>query len=223
MIEVLIVEDDPMVADINMRYIQRVPGFHVAGHIANGQESLEYLSGHPNIDLIILDVYMPQMDGLQMLEELRSRFDDIDVIFVTAAREKRIIRRGLELGAVDYLIKPFTFERIQLALEKYRQRYELFHREESMSQNELDLLFDVSAKGTPPKGIHPLTLEKVRMLVERTEERQLDLRAMSGQLSLSLVTLRLYLDYLVELGILIKRTSSGAVGRPTYQYLKTEE
>ncbi|MEG1720613.1 MAG: response regulator [Pseudoflavonifractor sp.] len=220
MIQVLIVEDDPMVADINTRYIRRLPGFQVVGTIGNGADSLAYLSSHPGIDLLILDVYMPKMDGLEMLEQLRRQFDKIDVIFVTAAREKRIIRRGLELGAVDYLIKPFTFERIQQALEKYRQRYEFFHCPATINQGEVDRLFDTSPKVSLPKGIHPLTLEKMRALTAHQPGPQLDLHAMAKELSVSLVTLRLYLDFLVEEQLLIKEQSYGTVGRPTYQYFK---
>lgn len=222
MIRVLIVEDDPMVADINTRYIQRLPGFQVVERLSNGQESLRYLEEHPQVDLLILDVYMPKMDGLQMLEELRGRFNEIDVIFVTAAKEKRVIRRGLELGAVDYLIKPFTFERIQLALEKYQQRYAFFHGTESMNQSEVDRLFELGPKARLPKGINSMTLERVRALVRAAPGKVLDLHGMAGQLSVSLVTLRLYLDYLVEQGVLVKENAYGAVGRPTYQYLRVE-
>lgn len=220
MIRVLIVEDDPMVAEINARYIRRLPAFQVVGILPNGQESLKYLEENSQVDLLILDVYMPKMDGLQMLEELRRRFNQIDVIFVTAAKEKPVIRRGLELGAVDYLIKPFTFERIKLALEKYQLRYELLHGDDSMSQDELDRLFKSDYKTELPKGIHPITLEKVQTMVRTSPSALLDLHGIAQQLSVSLVTLRLYLDYLVTQEILVKETAYGAVGRPTYQYLK---
>ena len=220
MIRVLIVEDDPMVAEINARYIRRLPAFEVVGILPNGQESLRYLEEHPQVDLLILDVYMPKMDGLQMLEELRGRFNKMDVIFVTAAKEKPVIRRGLELGAVDYLIKPFTFERIKLALEKYQLRWELLHGDDSVSQDELDKLFKTEYKTELPKGIHPMTLERVQGMVSASAGLQLDLHSIARQLSVSLVTLRLYLDYLVGQGQLKKETSYGTVGRPTYQYRK---
>lgn len=108
MIQVLIVEDDPMVARINEEYICRLPEFTVVGIAQNGEEALRFLSSGKQVDLLILDVYMPRMDGLSLLEQIRREFHSVDVIFVTAAKEKPVIQRGLQLGAVDYLIKPFT-------------------------------------------------------------------------------------------------------------------
>ena len=98
MIRVMIVEDDPMVAHINTEYINRVENFQVVKHVSNGIEALNYLKSGAKIDLIILDVYMPKMDGIKMLEELRLTYHEVDVIFVTAAKEKKIIQRGLQLG-----------------------------------------------------------------------------------------------------------------------------
>lgn len=95
MIRVMIVEDDPMVAHINTEYINRVENFQVVKHVSNGIEALNYLKSGAKIDLIILDVYMPKMDGIKMLEELRLTYHEVDVIFVTAAKEKKIIQRGL--------------------------------------------------------------------------------------------------------------------------------
>lgn len=220
MIRVLIVEDDPMVAQINSDYIRRVPHFQVAGIVQNGKEAIAYLEKDHTINLIILDIYMPKMTGIEALEELRRCSHDVDVIFVTAAKEKKMIQRGLQLGAVDYLIKPFTFDRIRLALEKYRQRYALFQKGSDVSQEQLDALFKVSADSALPKGIHAITLERIKDAVQDAEGEQLDLHGMADTLSLSLVTLRFYLDYLVSMGELLKQTKYGSVGRPTYVYIK---
>ncbi len=220
MIRVLIVEDDPMVAQINSDYIRQVPYFHVAGIVQNGKEAIAYLEKDQSINLIILDIYMPKMNGIEALEELRRCSHDVDVIFVTAAKEKKLIQRGLQLGAVDYLIKPFTFERIRLALEKYQQRYALFQESSDVSQEQLDALFKVPGDSALPKGIHAITLERIKDAVRDADGDQLDLHGMAEELSLSLVTLRFYLDYMVSMGELLKRTRYGSVGRPTYVYIK---
>ena len=222
MIRVMIVEDDPMVARINAEYVRRIEGFSVCAEAAGGLEALELLNGGIKIDLIILDVYMPRMNGVEFLEVLRRDYASVDVIFVTAAKERKIIRRGLELGAIDYLIKPFSFERIRQALEKYRLRYRMLTETETISQAELDKFLGVTPVETAglPKGISEMTLKRVREAVSAYGTSELDLRSMHNRLNLSLVTLRLYLDYLVEKGLLVKETRYGAVGRPTYVYHK---
>ncbi len=222
MIRVMIVEDDPMVARINAEYVRRVEGFTVCAEAPSGRDALDVLGAGTKVDLIILDVYMPRMNGVEFLEALRRDYASIDVIFVTAAKERQIIRRGLELGAIDYLIKPFSFERIRTALARYRLRHKMLTETETMSQAELDRFLGAAppeAAGLP-KGISGMTLERVRDAAAAYGESELDLREMHNRLNLSLVTLRLYLDYMVEQGVLVKETRYGAVGRPTFVYKK---
>ena len=220
-IRVLIVEDDPMVTKINQSYIERIPNYQVCACVQTGEEALRYLEQDKKIDLIILDVFMPKMNGIEMLRKLRSQYTGIDVIFVTAAKEKQIIQSGLQLGAVDYLLKPFTFDRIQSALEKYERRYRLFKLEDEVDQENLDKLFTPSPVRELPKGISQTTLDRIRKAVDASAS-VLDLKSMKDELHISLVTLRVYLDYLVGCGILIKSTEMGPVGRPTYVYTKVK-
>ncbi|MDO4547383.1 MAG: response regulator [Clostridia bacterium] len=222
MIRVMIVEDDPMVMSINSEYVSRVEGFSVVASAESGLKALEAMKSLKRVDLIILDVYMPRMNGLDFLEVLRREYDSVDVIFVTAAKERKIIQRGLELGAVDYLIKPFSFERIRAALEKYRLRHELLSGNETMSQEELDKMLGSGASLSDrlPKGVSRHTLDRVREAVANQREKALDLREITNMLNVSMVTLRLYLDYLTEQGELIREIRYGNVGRPTYVYKK---
>lgn len=221
MINVLIVEDDPMVGQINKEYIERLSSFIVKEISVNGKEALKYLetSDGGNIDLIILDVYMPKMDGLELLEEIRNRYNHVDVIFVTAAKEKEVIKRCLHLGAIDYLIKPFTFQRIKQALDKYRLRYHLFKKDNEINQDELDVFLTSVNQVDFPKGVNEITLEKICALVDNSND-YLDKQFMIEKLSISLVTLRVYLDYLVDSGMLIKEIQHGGMGRPMYVYKK---
>ncbi len=218
MIRVLIVEDDPMVAEINKRYIENIDGFQVIGWARDGKAALE-ITKNGQVDLLILDIFMPGMDGMKLLEHLRSKHSGIDVIFVTAAREKNIIDQGLKLGAVDYLIKPFKYERIKLALEKYKKRFELFHKCDEIDQSNIDRLFEVNTNNELPKGIHPHTLALVNEYIAK-EAYEIDIHKLADELDISSVTARHYLEYLVQTNILQKDLKYGSVGRPNYIYHK---
>lgn len=220
MIQVLIVEDDPMVAQINKEYIKNIEHFTVQAVAENGEEALAYLKQHKTIDLLILDVFMPKMNGIDFLQEIRQEFNQVDVIFVTAAKDKQIIQRALQLGAVDYLIKPFTFDRIKIALQKYLQRYKLFQTNVVLNQDNLDELFENNQPLELPKGIHPITLQKIQDAIRLSSTSILDAQAIAKSLGISMVTLRLYLDYLVDCKKLCKGTVYGKVGRPKIKYHK---
>ena len=117
-LRVLIVEDDPMVADINRKFTEAVTGFVVAGTARNGQEALLLLEKEKP-DLLILDVYMPEVDGVSVLSLLRKSDIPVDVIMVTAAGDTETIARIMRQGVIDYIVKPFKFERYRAALESY--------------------------------------------------------------------------------------------------------
>ena len=118
MYKVLIVEDDPMVAMINEQYIKRNKNFEIVGNCSDGLSALEFLENN-TVDLLILDVFMPKMDGFETLRQIRNKQIAVDAIMVTAANERESLEEALHLGIVDYLVKPFTFDRFQMALEKY--------------------------------------------------------------------------------------------------------
>ena len=108
MVEVLIVEDDPMVAQLNKKYLQMLPGFNLASVVSNGEQALHFI--HDNhIDLLLLDVFMPKLNGLELLKYIRISYPKIDIIMVTAACNTNDIQTALRLGVIDYIVKPFTF------------------------------------------------------------------------------------------------------------------
>lgn len=219
MIKVLVVEDDPMVAKINCDYIARMSKYEVMKVVNNGEDAYQYLKENEMVDLIILDIFMPKLNGMELLERIRNDFNRIDVIFVTAAREKNMIQRGLQLGAVDYLIKPFTFERIAQALDKYEKRFLMFHQQEELNQECIDTLFEnIQPKTELPKGIHPDTLNLIGENIENLEV--IEVKEIAHLLKISTVTIRHYLDYFVDQGVLVRITKYGTVGRPNYVYHK---
>ncbi|MCG8483098.1 MAG: response regulator [Clostridia bacterium] len=168
MINVLIVEDDPMVAELNKRYIQSVEGFSVMGIVSNGEDALNFCKKN-KVELILLDIYIPKIDGIHFLKELRRRCMMIDVILVTASKESQNIDAALKLGATDYLIKPFEYERLKKSLESYLKQYKLLHSADTVKQEDLDKIrinFEMQGDNELIKGLHKNTLERIRTLMK---------------------------------------------------------
>ena len=219
MIKVLIVEDDPMVAELNRRYIERVAGFSFCGIVSNGDEALKVLSaGH--IDLVLLDIFMPGMNGLELLWNIRQQNYSTDVIVVSAARENQSVQAALRSGAVDYLIKPFDFERLQTALLNLKNRLKLIKEQTNISQTDLDQqVFSGISHGNNelPKGLDRNTIKRVwDKIVETTGEFTAE--EMARNAGLSPVSIRKYLKHFQNVDLLNSKVSYGAVGRPVYKY-----
>lgn len=224
MIKVLIVEDDPMVLSLNKRYIETLEGFKVVATAENGKEALEYLKNH-SVDLIILDVYMPKLDGISFLKEMRRRLIKADVILVTAAKEAECIDEVLKLGAVDYLIKPFEYERLKSSLDNYVGRYQLLRSKNTIKQEDIDRITKRNhhnLESTLQKGLHKKTLERIRGFMKMNEDIYFTSEEVSEKIKVSRVTVRRYLEYLVSIDELELEVEYGSVGRPShlYKYLK---
>lgn len=219
MIKVLIVEDDPMVAELNRRYVERVEGFLVFDTVKNGEEALEVLK-EKNIDLVLLDIFMPNMNGLELLSAIRQQDYSVDVIVVSAARDNQSIQTALRNGAVDYLIKPFEFERMQTALVTFKKRLQLIEDTSNLSQNILDQ--QIFARHSQmdvelPKGLDRNTVRRVwKHILEQKEEFTAE--EMATYVGLSPVSIRKYLKYYQSVDLLHIEISYGAVGRPVYRY-----
>ena len=136
MYRVVIVEDDPMVSLINRTYVERDPRFQVVQTFQDGRAALDWLEQNP-VDLAVLDVYMPLFTGVELLRELRRRGVDVDAVMVTAANDRQTVDALLKMGVVDYLVKPFTAERFQRALETFC-RHRAAVAEASVEQSALD-------------------------------------------------------------------------------------
>jgi len=138
--DVLVVDDDFMVAEIHRRFVEQVPGFRAVGVARTGVEALS-AAGELRPDLILLDVYLPDMTGLNVLQQLRSRGDRVGVIMITAARELDTVSAALDGGAADYLIKPFEFPQLKSKLEAFAARADALDSERGADQSLIDTLF----------------------------------------------------------------------------------
>ena len=140
MFNVLIVDDDPMVADLNRLFISRVADFHCCGVAATIGDAKAMLSHLAQVDLLLLDVYMQQEDGLDLLPALRADGRNIDVIMMTSAADTLTLQTALHYGVVDYLIKPFQFPRFEEALQAWRKKREVTQAKSCYAQADIDTL-----------------------------------------------------------------------------------
>lgn len=220
MIKVLLIEDDLMVQEVNKEFINRVDGFEVIGLAGNGIEGMEQIR-RMSPDLVIIDLYMPMMDGLETLHLLRKESHPVDVIVITAASDLHTVRQVIQQGAFDYIMKPFKFERIKQALENYRAFQNRLRDDGKISQSELDeLLFqkeqDEELKSLP-KGLNAVTLKKIISYLNQIDT-SVSAEEVAEAVGAARVTVRRYLDYLEKSGKVQIDIQYGGIGRPMNRY-----
>ena len=220
MFRVLIVEDDPMVAMINEQYIKRNKRFEIVGKCSDGGSALEFLENH-EVDLLILDVYMPHMDGFETLRRIRSRQIAVDVIMVTAANDRTALEESLHLGVVDYLVKPFSFDRFQMALEKFAAQRGAFEDVDQLNQKNIDHIIDYFRRkneGGFPKGIQEKTLQLITEYLKANTGVWFTGDEIAAKVGLTGVTVRRYMNYLAESGRVTGEMNYETGGRPCMRY-----
>ena len=224
MYRVLIVEDDPMVAMINEQYVNRNNDFKVIGKCRSGKAALEYLEDN-EADLLVMDIYMPQVDGLTALREIRNRHIQIAAIMVTAANDRNSLDDALQLGVIDYLVKPFTFERFKIALDKFIAQTTALRDLETLNQKNIYFILGRSrqkAEEIHPKGIQESTLRIIIGYLETHTGEWLTGDEIAANVALTGVTVRRYLNYLTETGAAVSRTNYETGGRPCMLYMIPE-
>ncbi|MBQ4322092.1 MAG: response regulator [Oscillospiraceae bacterium] len=220
MYKVLIVEDDPMVAMINEQYIKRNKNFEIVGKCSDGLSALDFLENN-EVDLLILDVFMPKMDGFETLRQIRNQQITVDAIMVTAANERESLEKALHLGIVDYLVKPFTFDRFQMALEKYIAQNHALRNIDTLNQKSIDHIIENTRKKSDelyPKGIQEKTIELIMEYLKANTNRWFTGDEIAEKVNLTGVTVRRYMNYLAESGKVVGEMNYGTGGRPCMQY-----
>ena len=220
MYKVLIVEDDPMVAMINEQYIKRNKNFELVGKCSNGSSALDFLDNN-DVDLLILDVYMPKMDGFETLRRVRNKKITVDAIMVTAANDRASLEEALHLGIVDYLVKPFTFDRFQMALEKYISQNNALRDFETLNQKNIDHIIDNTRKKSDdlyPKGIQEKTVDLIMEYLKANEGKWFTGDDIAEKVGLTGVTIRRYMNYLAESGRVTGEMNYETGGRPCMKY-----
>lgn len=216
MVSVLIVEDDPMVAEINRRCVNAVEGFSVVG-IARNIEEAKVLLESLKVDLVILDVYMPGGSGIELLKELRRLGYKVDVIMVTADNQSADVEEALRYGVVDYLIKPFDLSRLKASLCSYLKKKVKIKESRSLRQSDVDAILTLREELSERKGLDRRTMERVLNAV-KSLNRPVSAEELSKLLGISRVTVKKYLDYLEEEGSLLSEICYRGAGRPITLY-----
>lgn len=219
-IHVLVVDDDMRVARINAAYVAKVPGFRVAAQAHSAAEALDFLSAHP-VDLVLLDHYLPDENGLDLVRRLRQRGHGTDVIMVTAARDLATVQTAMRLGALQYLVKPFTFAGLRARLEAYGSLRRTLDTGGEAEQAEVDRIFGALAGAGSvnelPKGHSPTTAELVRQVL-RTAEGPLSTQQIADRAGISRQTAQRYLKLLDRNGRVTLALRYGETGRPEHRY-----
>lgn len=222
--QILIIEDDFRVADINREFIQQAPSFEVLAMARSGQEARDMLAQQGDqIDLVLLDAYLPDVVGLELLWHIRQHYKHIDVVMITAAKEVETIQEALRGGVFDYLIKPTQSDRMHQMLKRFQQERTLLQSQSELSQQELDAALKRSASiainDSPrlPKGIDKLTLDAVTEKLSQTPVAITAMTLAEG-MGASRSTARRYLEYLVAQGQVKAELVYGEVGRPERRY-----
>ncbi|WP_030260805.1 DUF7342 family protein [Streptomyces violens] len=221
MIDVLVVDDDVQVAGINAAYVAKIAGFRVVAQAHTAAEALTVLESTA-VDLVLLDHYLPDETGLQLVARLRQRGLHTDVIMVTAARDVATVRAAMRHGALQYLVKPFTFAGLRSKLEGYAALRRTFEDGGQAEQSEVDRIFGAlgAANAGPaelPKGHSTATADRVRSVL-RSAETPLSAQEVAQRAGLSRQTAQRYLKLLERAGRVKLTLRYGETGRPEHRY-----
>lgn len=222
LIEVLVVDDDIRVAEINAAYVAKVPGFRVAALAHSAAEALDLIAERP-VDLILLDHYLPDENGLAVVRELRRLGHHTDVIMVTAARDVATVQAAMRHGALQYLVKPFNFAGLRARLEAYAGLRRTLDGGGEAEQAEVDRIFGaLSATPSPalPKGHSPTTAGLVRRVL-MAADTPLSAQEIAERAGVSRQTAQRYLKLLERSARVRLSLRYGETGRPEHRYTWT--
>ncbi|MEV0264509.1 response regulator [Streptomyces sp. NPDC050617] len=217
-IRVLVVEDDPLAADAHALYVRRVPGFVVAGVVHSRADASQFLK-RTAVDLLLLDLFLPDGHGLQLVRSLRAAGHTADVIAVTSARDLTVVREGVSLGVVQYVLKPFTFSTLRDRLVRYADFRAAAG--EASGQDEVDRALSALRAPQPaslPKGLSLDTLQTITEALRAAGADGLSAGTAATAVGISRITARRYLEHLVHTGRAARTPQYGHVGRPELRY-----
>ena len=224
-IKAMIAEDDFRVAAIHEKFLKNFEDIEVVGKALNAEQTMEMLEDS-NPDLLLLDVYMPDRLGTELLPLIRQKHSNVDIIMITAATDKSQFIMALHYGVENYLIKPVEMKRFNEVIEKYLKKSNLMKSTQELDQDFVDRIFksglsscSLSTVHPLPKGIDEITLTKVLKVLETTA-MGMSAEQLSMQIGASRTTARRYLEYLISVNQCKAEVVYGVVGRPERRYNK---
>ncbi|MGW4715037.1 response regulator [Nocardia sp. NPDC004260] len=228
MIRVLIVEDEPLIAEAHRAYVERIAGFTPVGIAHTGREAMRAAAdaaaeGTP-IDLVLMDIGLPDASGLDVAAALTGLAPRPDVIAITSARDLAMVRTAVSHGVVLYLLKPFTFAAFRDKLDRYREfRTALPAGESAISQHDIDRALSAlrtpDQRATTPKGVAPQTLDEISRTVRAAEAEGVTAADTATSIGVSRITAWRYLEKLADDGLVVRRSDYGRAGRPKTRYV----
>ena len=222
MITVLVVDDDFRVARIHSAFVDRVEGFRSIGVAHTGADALR-AAQTLRPDLILLDLYLPDVFGLDLINQIRVEGVDSDVIVISAANESRTVERAVKLGVASYLLKPFTLDDLAARLREYQSQHRGSRQRTLDRQAEVDRIFGRAEPNSPlPKGMSPETAELVLGVLSE-QARELSAQECADAIGVSRVSARRYLEYFVRTGRVQVSLRYGSRGRPERRYLLSDK
>lgn len=221
-IRTLIVEDDVKIAEIQRIFTEKIPNYSVIGiahSLAEADEIIEVLEP----DLVLLDIFFPDGNGIDLLWKIRANQKKTDVVLITAAKEVEFFEEGLRGGVFDYILKPLIFSRFAATLEKYQLHRENLNKINQISQSEVDRFLHQETRATSsveelPKGIDAITLKKIEEMLEKVGTEGISADKAGSLVGVSRTTSRRYLEYLVSNGVIVADLFYGTLGRPERVY-----
>ena len=217
-IRVLVVEDEPLAAQTHGEYVQRIPGFRLAGTVGTAQAAVAFLRQN-RVDMVLLDFNLPDAHGLEICRALRAARADVDVVAVTANRDLQSVRSAVSLGVVQYVLKPFSFRSLADKLLQYKEFRQQLRLDGTIGgQRDIDRAFDTlrrSQVDVLPSGLSQETLDEVSRVLQ--DALRLSALEMADKVGVSRVTARRYLEHLVEVGGVERHQRHGR-GRPEVEY-----
>ena len=221
----MIIEDDPMVREINSKFLKKVDGFNLYKAVSNLTDAKKFVF-EKKPDLILLDVFLPKENGIDFLKWLRSEEIEVDVILITADKTIERVQEAFRYGAVDYLIKPFSFERLKEALHQFKERHHKFKKSDVIEQEDLDKLISNTNTNISQdedsyrKGLNKYTYNSIWDEVEKSDYKYFTAEEVAEKIGIARVTVRKYLEYMEKDGKVEKLVEYGKVGRPQHKYRK---
>ena len=223
-IDVLIVEDEVRLAEIHAEFIRKNSRFraiNVTANLTDARQLIPVLKPH----LLLLDNYLPDGKGIELLESLVSGDLATRVIFITAASDMETCSKAIRYGAFDYIIKPVSYERLQMTLERYVRFFDSQQAQQQVNQHHVDALFNLQSKDfrqdKHTKGIEELTLQRIKDVFLSGEEVHTT-ESVARRIGISKTTARRYLEFCVEKHFLQAEISYGRIGRPERVYTKQD-
>ncbi len=222
LIQIVIIEDDEKIAEIQRIFTEKNKRFTVTGiahSIEEGEEMLKVLKPH----LVLLDIFFPDGNGIELLWKIRKNYKETDIVLITAAKERDIFQEALRGGVFDYILKPLNFTRFQNMLDRYTDHRNKLQKITKINQRDVDIFLhqekkEVGYKSDLPKGIDPITLQKIIKIIETIDSEGINAEEAGEKIGVSRTTSRRYLEYLVSNGVITADLFYGTIGRPERKY-----